>query len=121
MGEILGPFKKVSGEHWLVAVCTVIALVVTCVGALTGAAIWVDSSFHSSTEASLAAINLQSAIIGRMQIDFEKRVTALEIEHDQTVQASAQLSTEIVALRTTVGDLSVGVQKLNDLLLYHKK
>jgi hypothetical protein len=104
-----GPF---SGEHWgqlgSIAVMIVVAVI--------GGAAWIINTVNASGATALAAINAQAAIFAKQQAEIEHRVTTLEAQQIDEARTADRLATQLEQLRGTEGDLTMAVQRLNDLL-----
>ena len=110
-----------GGSGWNQNVISLIGLVFVGAGLLTGATLWIDSTIRATADASMAAINGQAAVFARTQSELDHRVTVLEAEHIESGRANDRLINEVEQLRSTEGDLTTAIQRLNDLMPERKK
>ena len=119
--------RFMTGEHWRQSLGTVLMVTLMGSASLVGATLWIVSAIHAVAEANLSAMNAQAAIFARGLADqavvftkalgdLDHRVTILESQEVDAARATDRLSVEAEQLRSTEGDLTMALQRLNDLL-----
>ncbi len=108
--------RFMTSEHWRQSLGTVLMVSLMGAGSLVGATLWIVSAIHGVAETNLAAINVEAAVVAKIQAELEHRVTTLEAQEIDAARATDRLTTSVEQLRSTEGDLTTALQRLNDLL-----
>ena len=104
--------RILTREQWLQLASLVVAVGIAALGGTA----WIINTVNATGATALAAMNAQAAVVARVQSDLDHRVTALETQQTEEARATDRLTTEVEQLRGTEGDLTIAVQRLNDLL-----